>query len=476
MMAVMAIAALSSSAGAAAPTYSVSANGGFISLSALNLIGLTGAGSSSSAGSGAATTASGTGLCLTVSVSSSTCPNTTNASSSDVINTTANASAASGPGTSSNPAAKCLIPPLSLVLVSLQAACGTASASNDTNGMPTATGEGNLAKLTVGLGALPGAGSLLGNGTLCGSSSSLNSSTGASTGLVSSLLGAVNSLLSVTGKSPLANSTSSPLDSVCSILSGLTSQLPLVGGLLSNATASTNLLTVNVGDSTSSETTSTAANGDTLVTSTATTQGVEVNLLNLVDVKLLPNTVSVTMDTTTGLVTSAPTAVTGVLSIQAGSSAPSTIALPDLSSVLSNLLNSLGLSGLINPTLTTVAESSTTWAPDHTSASAESADLKLDLLDGLVVLNLGDAKVSASGAATESPAVITSPSVAPPAAAPAATAAAVVPGVTTVHTGEFWAGSLAPILAGGMVLAGVSLVARRRILSMARSVLLRRHR
>jgi len=472
-LAVAAIAALSSTAGAAspAPTYSTSANGGFISLSLLNLIGLTGAGSSANASSNGTDSASGTGLCATLSESASTCPTTTNATSADVINTTANASASSAsPGTDA-PAPNCLIPPTTLLIITLEAACGRASATETSTGLPTASGEGDLAKVTVSLGAaIPSLGGLLGNGTLCGTADSAGN-TSATGGLVGGLLGTVNGLLGGLNLPILSNATNGGLNlgSVCGILSGLTSELPIVGNLLSNANASTTLLSITVGDSTSNITNSTAANGDALVTTTATTEAVDVDVLGLLDVKILPNTASITVDTTSGVVEQ-PTAVTGVLSLQEGAGLPTVIALPDLSSLLSNLLSSLG-SALVNPQLTTIAESSTTLAPNGQSGSAEAADLKLDLLGGLVVLDLGDAKVAASTATAApliapvvtQPAVVTTPAAVVP-------AAAVVPNVTTVHTGEFWAGTLPIFLLSGMGLAGIVMIGRRRVISVARSL------
>jgi hypothetical protein len=479
-LAIMATAAMSSSVGAATPTvnpYTVSANGGFISLSLLNLIGLTGGGSSAGAtntASGTDVTASGTGLCATLSESATTCPTTTNANSADVINTTANATEDSA-GASDNPAAACLVPPLSLVLVSLEAACGTASASQDASGDPTANGEGSLAQLTVGLGSLPGLGDItdLTNGGLglCPSSAAGTDATtnpaGVATGALGGLLSSVQSLLS-SANLPLLSGVTTTL---CGILNGLTSELGGLGGILGGINASTNLLSVKIGDSTSAVTNTTNSAGDNVVTSTATTEGVEVNVLGLLDVQVLPNTASISIDTNTGIV-SDPSATVGVLSLAQGSSAPTGISLPDLSSVISNLLNTLGLSGLIDPTLTTVAESQTSVAPNGLSGSAEAADLKLDLLGGLVVLNLGDAKVAASSSAAApvvSAAVLptTAASVTP--AAPVAPAA-VVPGVTTVHTGEFWAGPLPIVLVAGMALAGMMLIARRRISSVARSL------
>ncbi|HEY2214541.1 MAG TPA: hypothetical protein VGH31_05755, partial [Acidimicrobiales bacterium] len=251
-LAITAIAALSSTAGAAssAPSYSTSATGGFISLSLLNLIGLTGGGSSANASSNGTDSASGTGLCATLSESATTCPTTTNATSADVLNTTANANATSAsPGTDA-PAPNCLVPPTTLLIITLEAACGRASATEDASGDPTAAGSGDLASVDVSLGAaIPGLGSLLGNGTLCGSSSSPGN-TSATTGLVGGLLSTVNNLLGGL-QLPILNSSSTTsngglldLGSVCGILTGLTSELPIVGGLLSNANAATDLLSI----------------------------------------------------------------------------------------------------------------------------------------------------------------------------------------------------------------------------------------
>jgi hypothetical protein len=42
--------------------------------------------------------------------------------------------------------------------------------------------------------------------------------------------------------------------------------------------------------------------------------------------------------------------------------------------------------------------------------------------------------------------------------------------VTTVHTGEFWAGPLPIVLMAGMGLAGLLLIGRRRVASFTRSL------
>jgi hypothetical protein len=73
----------------------------------------------------------------------------------------------------------------------------------------------------------------------------------------------------------------------------------------------------------------------------------------------------------------------------------------------------------------------------------------------MIVHNVGGATVTAQHTAP-----VTKAAVAP-----------VVPGVTTVHTGEFWRGALPIVLAAGMALTGLALIARRRVVSLARAVL-----
>ncbi len=91
----------------------------------------------------------------------------------------------------------------------------------------------------------------------------------------------------------------------------------------------------------------------------------------------------------------------------------------------------------------------------------------LSALEGGIALNVGD--VSVTGTSTNAtPAVATSPAAPAAPVAAAAPAPAAVPDVTTVHTGEYWAGTLPVILLAGMGLAGLLLIGRRRIASLAR--------
>jgi hypothetical protein len=113
---------------------------------------------------------------------------------------------------------------------------------------------------------------------------------------------------------------------------------------------------------------------------------------------------------------------------------------------LGSALGSL-LTGIINYTPDGNLLTCDTSAPG-TTASAKVGVLNLGLLSALqggIGLNVGDVSVTGSSTVA-TPAVATSPSTATPVATPAAPAA--VPGVTTVHTGEYWAGTLPIVLMG----------------------------
>jgi hypothetical protein len=424
MVAMMLVGAMTSTAGASGGTDTISANGGFISLSLLNAIGLTGGGSTANASTGNPVTASGTGLCATLMETTNTCPTTTAPNTADAINTTATASeSTAGQSTTANP--NCLIPTINLALVTASAACGTATAGMDANKNPSATkGEGNLAHVTVGMGALPGLGSLnsllngASLGSLCAAPNTLSSSNtvpaSSITGPASNLLGTVNSLLGGLNLPVLstvaAPSSSSPLAPVCSVLSSLTAALGGNGlnGLL-NVDASTPLLSITLGDSTSALDTSTASNGDTIQTATATTEGVDVNILGMLDVKVLPNQAEIHLDTTTGQV-QAPSATenySDLLQVTATGQSPVNVSLAPVEQLIQQLITTLGgqLSGLIAPSMQPVSGVQTNVSADGRSGSATSADLNLSLLGGLVVIDLGDAHVAAASTAAATPAV-----------------------------------------------------------------------
>jgi len=442
-----------SSAAAASPggSYTVSGNGGFVSVSALDLFGLTGAGSSVGATNNGVH-ASGTGLCATDAAgTAATCQE----ASSPVTATTANAAATpAAPSATAGPT--CLAPTPAVPLVTLAVACGTASATQDPTGAQTAKGSGSLGRLTIDLGSLV-APSTLASLPLCGSAGSPGA---ALTSSVGGLLSSVDSLLSSSGLPALTSSATSPLTSVCDVLGGLTSELGGLGGVLSDLTSSTDLVTVKPGQATSTITTAPSASGDAFETVTVTTQGVEVDVLGLLDLQLSPNTASITLDTTTGAV-SRPEATTGALRVTPTGAAGTNLSVPDLSGILSTLLGALGVSWPVDPSLATMAQSTTTVAPDGHSGSADAAGLNLDLLNGMLELSMGGAEVAAAdaGQLPVTSAVVT-PTPAPP----------VVPGVTSVHTGEFWAGPLPLVLAPAMALTGLLLIGRRRVRAAARAL------
>jgi hypothetical protein len=116
------------------------------------------------------------------------------------------------------------------------------------------------------------------------------------------------------------------------------------------------------------------------------------------------------------------------------------------------------------PLESTISAGSSTVNQGPGGASATANGVTLDLLTGLpgggisIDLASSSASVTAGAALTATPAP---PAAAPPAAAPAAPAATPIPGVTAVHTGEPWGGSL-PIVALALV-AGLGLIYRRRL-------------
>jgi hypothetical protein len=108
--------------------------------------------------------------------------------------------------------------------------------------------------------------------------------------------------------------------------------------------------------------------------------------------------------------------------------------------------------------------------------SATASGLTIDALQGLGAGSTGtDGGLDVQLASAASTATGTAPAVATAAAPVTPTTAAVVPvatapvvpGVTTVHTGEFWSGPLPIALLGVALLAGIGLVARRRLAGFA---------
>jgi hypothetical protein len=258
------------------------------------------------------------------------------------------------------------------------------------------------------------------------------------------------------------------------VLTGILNQLL---GLAGGNAAAIAPLTINVGGST----TSVSTNGN-VVTDSALQRAIEVNLFGLADLQVAPTTASVALDRSTGVVT--PSCNAGVLSYSVGGGAQQflnqltalTSTLNQLLGQLSSTLNQLtaALSSLIGQLVNYQTPGNLlncqTSSPGA-KASANVSVLDVGLLTGVmggIGVNVGDVTVSGSST-TATPATAAAVTPATPAAAPA-TAPAVVPNVTTVHTGEFWSGSLPIILLAGMGLAGALLIGRRRIFSVARSI------
>ncbi|HEX3795569.1 MAG TPA: hypothetical protein VHV57_13835 [Acidimicrobiales bacterium] len=422
-------------------TYDLSASGGVLNLSVLSLLKVTGGASSavytpSTSGGAGTVTATGSGITSPLGNSTQTA--------------TVNSVGGSDPSSTSvcGPLPAVDLPPL----VSLTAACGTASASEDGSGTPTATATGTLPTLTVGAGL----------STLLGSPTAAAGATGAAGGILG--LGNIGGLLAP---------VTSLLNTVGQALPALPGGLSL-GSLLSTVTNLTNaqllgLLEVDLGGSTSTITPGTAANGDATETATATTKGVSIKILPglvggsaLATITIGDNSATNTVDEVTGAVTA--------------SDDPSDISVAVAGMTLLNIGEGTGPTPILagTPLASTIQIGGGSATPGQGSGSAEAADVKLDLLtgiDGGIDLDLVAAQTSAGGTAAAAPltqAAIENPLVTPPAAAPAAT---VVPNVTSVHTGEFWAGPLPIILVAGMALAGAFLIARRRVFSAARSLI-----
>ncbi len=151
LLAISALGAMTSTAGAqSASPWTVQANGGFVSLSLLNTVQVSGGGSEADASSAPMAEASGTGACLSTAASTNPCP--TSASSSlagDALDSTQEA-VAQGNGTTATPrgANNCPLP-IKTGLLDVDVLCGNASASEDASGNPTAAGTGSIASAAL---------------------------------------------------------------------------------------------------------------------------------------------------------------------------------------------------------------------------------------------------------------------------------------------------------------------------------------
>lgn len=497
-MALAVACALTSSAGAATTpvTWNLNADGGFVSLSLLNKIEVSGGGSEADAASTYLVEALGTGACVSSAATSNPCPTSPGNVGTFALDSTQSAVQKS-PGGSATPSpsgsSNCAVPVVNAAsLLSLGPACGSAKASEDAHGNPTAEGTGSLvgahalslslnSLLRSGLGGL----SLPSASNRCSGVRAATSTGGSGSNSlpapVNTVLTTANGLLSgVTNGTPLSATSvdsSSTHDGVCSIVGGVVNELGSspAASLLNDVTSRAGtsglppLLGVTVGGS---ESKVVSANNGGMLTATATQEAVELNVLGMLDVQVTPTTSSVSVDTATRQVT--PTCNAGVINVTAAGQALTLPQLNALGSTIGAVLTQLGatplgtvLDQLLNFQPDPVVLSCTpSTAAGGTTGTATSASVELDLAPAVNLLSLDVANVDAS-ASTTGAAPVTSPSISP--AVPVATPA--VPDVTAVHTGEFWAGPLPIVLIAGMGLAGLALIGRRRIASAGRALL-----
>jgi hypothetical protein len=501
-VAMMALGAMSPTAGAQGTSqWSLQGNGGFVSLDLLGTLQVSGGGSEADASGAPVAEASGTGACLATAASSNPCPaSATSSLSGDALDSTQDA-VAKGNGTTATPtgAQSCPIP-ITTGLLDVDVVCGSASASEDASGNPTATGTGSIANASLDLsltdvlqrivgGSLPAASSL------CGGAPAASTGAGSNTAPlpppVQSLLGTVNGILPAgMALDPTSVAGGTDLAGECSVMSGLLTQLDTAGGsqvtsaltgilnqvlgLTGGGASTVQPLAVTLGGSTSSVSTS----GST-VTDSVAQRALEVDLFGLADLQVAPTTASVALDRAGGTVT--PSCHAGAVSYATNGSLPSFVTVTQIGALLNQILQGLGSAGTaLSSALQSLLGDIVTYDPTGnvltcetsapgTSASATVGVLDLGLLRGLVggiTLDAGDVRVSGSTTAA-TPAVATAPATSP--ATPAA--AGVVPDVTSVHTGEYWAGTLPIVLIAGMGLAGLLLLARHRVAAAGRTLL-----
>jgi hypothetical protein len=427
-VAVLGVVALGAAADAGADSgapYTVKATGTAlkITVAGTSLVGGT---SSSSAGQGAAATAEGVGE-LTPAVVSDQQATAPSANASQSLTRQC------AQPTSPFPA------PVGS-LVDLGIGCSTATASQDGNGLPTASASGSIASFTVGA-----------------PTSALPIPVDPGSALATTLEGVLGNV-----PLPALPSTGLPLGTVL---------VDVAAAANSSVSA---LVDATVGASTSSVTA-------TATTATATTQvqGTQIGVLKglgasggpLLTVVAGKATTTTSLDRSTAQVTATdtPGVVTVTVSPPAGAAQTVTVA-PGQSQTF--------LAG--TPLQTTVAVGAGSATSGSGKGSATASGLTIDAVQGLGAGSTGtdgglDVQIAsaASTATGTAPAVATAAApVTPPTAAvvPAAAPAPAVPGVTTVHTGEFWSGPLPIALLGLALLTGLGLVARRRLAGLAHLV------
>ncbi len=412
---------------------------------------------------------------------------------------------AKGAGVTATPtgSSSCTLP-INTALLDVDVSCGSASASEDGDGDPTASGTGSLANVSISVslidvlqsllgGSLPSASSVCNDVPAAGTAPGSNTSPLSST--VSSLLANVNGILPANlDLNPTSVAGGSDLAGECSVLGGLLTQIGAAGGsspvagvltgilnqvlgLTGGNAASVQPLSIDLGGSTSSVSTS-----GNVVTDSVTQHVVDVDLFGLADLQVAPTTASVALDRSSGTVT--PSCNAGPVSYSTNGSLPTFVNIAQLNSLVNQVLSTLGsrgsaLSSALGSLLTGIISDNPDgnlltcdMSDPGTTASAKVGVVNLGVLSGLmggVGLNVGDVSVTGSSTVS-SPAVTTSAATATPVAVTASPAPAAVPDVTSVHTGEYWAGTLPVILMAGMGFAGVMLIGRRRIAAAARTL------
>jgi hypothetical protein len=324
---------------------------------------------------------------------------------------------ASASGQDQNLAQTCAspaVPPPLDTYLSAGMGCGSAQAAVDGNGLPNAGSSGSVASLTIGAGT-------------------------ALTQLVQAGTPVYTALQGVLGQLPAL-----PAGDIS--LGDLLTQLGL------SVAATTGLATVSAGTSTGSVSATTASATATNTSSGATIDllpGAGLNSLPLASITVGAAKATATLDRTggAGTATAEPGVVTLTTNTPAGSN--STTIAPGQSQTL--------LAG--TPLASTISVGSSTVNQGAGAANASAQGVVLDLLTGLpgggISIDLASSTASVTGTAAPAPPA------AIPASAPAPPAPAPIAGVTAVHTGEPWGGSL-PIVALALV-AGLGLIYRRRL-------------
>lgn len=502
------IGALSSSAGASTTSWNAKASAGALDVTLLGQkLELAGGVTEADANSTALAEAIGTGLCIS-SGTPGPCPTNLTSATGQSLDTTQKAIQQGDGTTAKGPVCVGTVPAAPLATIGV--GCGNASAT-EASGNPTAEGDGSIldaSALNITMGnALNAMGISLPTGSPCAGTSAPAASSSPGSGSSSlpapaaSLLDTANTIIS-TLKLPTLNPTTvsqnSPQDSTCSILGGLANQVsivpvlgPLVGGLVTgnsnalNTAMGTSLLDVTAVEAKSTVTTSTNSSGDTVETAYSRGDTLGVNILGgMLDIKVVPAVATATVDRTTGKASSSCTP--GLVQVTVNNGTPNIVSLQPLGDALNQILDQLEASAL-KPLLDALLQ-----VPDPgilscdapvNSAAGDSSSVTGGIFNatlipaagmpgGLLTLKVNDVTASASSTSATPTSPATSPSQTPsatPAANPVPAAPAAVPNVTSVHTGEFWAGTLPIILMIGMALAGSLLIGRRKVMALARN-------